>query len=270
MVSITFVLEDMKQQLAEVIRGAIEKGFELVAGVVGGNMAKTMEQAVRDAAELAAGMVRGNGGAVVGGVADMAGLREQIKGTSTSSLFPPSPTPGTKEPPNPNPAENATVLFPLLATHRPTTRDHIPKDGTGALPVKVVTSGTAATGGTRAYILELTPTPNMLLWSNKHATPAAALADLLDITQGKLKRELCFAAAGVSPAVGVGHGGFTSFGQREYDAVPAVDASFWDPEMVTNPSFEGFKYASFSTDATAEDSDDSGLVSDQATCVRGW
>lgn len=80
-------------------------------------------------------------------------------------------------------------------------------------------------------------------------------------------------AAGVSPAVGAGGAGFTSFGQRGYDATPAgvgvgVHASFWDPEMVTNPSFEGFDYASFATDAT--ESDDSGLVSDHATCIHAW
>ena len=75
MVTLTVALEDMKTQLAEVVRGAFEKGFELVAGVVGAKLAKSMEGAVKNAEVVGKG----------GGYGDMAGLREQIKGASPSS-----------------------------------------------------------------------------------------------------------------------------------------------------------------------------------------
>lgn len=75
MVTLSVALEDMKTQLVEAVRGAVEKGFELVAGVVGTKLAKAMEGAVQNA-ELVGGKKGGGYG-----YADLAGLREQIMGT---------------------------------------------------------------------------------------------------------------------------------------------------------------------------------------------
>lgn len=77
MVTLTVALEDMKTQLADAVRGALEKGFELVAGVVGAKLAKSMEVAVENAELTGKGLAFG----------EVSGLRAQIKGvlaTSTS------------------------------------------------------------------------------------------------------------------------------------------------------------------------------------------
>lgn len=71
MVTLAVALDEFKTQLAEVICGSLEKGFELVAGYAGTKLAKSVEGAVKNAELVGKG----------GGYGEIAGLREQIKGT---------------------------------------------------------------------------------------------------------------------------------------------------------------------------------------------
>lgn len=76
MVTLAMAIEDMRFQLVEAVHGAIVAGFELVAGVVGDKLAKSAQLAVKKNAEVVGSLKAGGGG----GLEEIAGLREQIKG----------------------------------------------------------------------------------------------------------------------------------------------------------------------------------------------
>lgn len=84
MVSITLAIDELKSQLVEIVRGSLEKGFELVAGYAGSKIAKSVEGTLKDVAK--AGAAAASGVTIVAtGQVSLIGLREQIKGTRLSS-----------------------------------------------------------------------------------------------------------------------------------------------------------------------------------------
>ena len=149
--------------------------------------------------------------------------------------------------------------------------------------IRIITTGSASTGGLRAMLVETTSTtkPHLLFWSSKHATAAAAFKDLLDVTQLQLKIYVAALVDPPSPTVDTGEPGWTRMPHPSFhDPVNATATAtpagregaakmssrtrsklFWDATGTKNPSFEssgGFDYGSF--DSGFDSGDDATYV----------
>jgi len=96
MMNITVAIEQLKTQLVEAVRSSIEKGFELVAGVVAGKLVKIADEAVKNSAIRAEEGRAGYGGlgveAMISMIVGMSNRPSPISKSRASADTQPQPT----------------------------------------------------------------------------------------------------------------------------------------------------------------------------------